>query len=89
MTTAIVDLGGNVYVLGYSPRGENQDWTVGIQDPNMARGSVLGSIKERNKTLVTSGIYERYLEVDGKNTIICSIQKRVTRSTTISQVSRS
>lgn len=66
VTTAIVDLGGNVYVLGHSPRGENQDWTVGIQDPNMARGSVLGSIKERNKTLVTSGIYERYLEVDGK-----------------------
>ena len=74
VTTAIVDLGGNVYVLGHSPRGENQDWTVGIQDPNMARGSVLGSIKERNKTLVTSGIYERYLEVDGKNTIICLIQ---------------
>ena len=66
VTTAIVDLGGNVYVLGHSPRGENQDWTVGIQDPNMACGSVLGSIKERNKTLVTSGIYERYLEVDGK-----------------------
>ena len=66
VTTAIVDLGGTVYVLGHSPRGEHQEWTVGIQDPNMARGSVLGSIKERNKTLVTSGIYERYLEVDGK-----------------------
>lgn len=66
VTTAIVDLGGNVYVLGHSPRGEDQDWTVGIQDPNLARGSVLGTIKERNKTLVTSGIYERYLEVDGK-----------------------
>ena len=65
VTTAIVDLGGNVYVLGHSPKGEDQDWTVGIQDPNLARGSVLGSIKERNKTLVTSGIYERYLEVDG------------------------
>ena len=66
VTTAIVDLGGNVYVLGHSPRGEDQDWTVGIQDPNLARGSVLGTIKERNKTLVTSGIYERYLEVDDK-----------------------
>lgn len=65
VTTAIVDLGGNVYVLGHSPRGENQDWNVGIQDPNLARGSVLGTIKEKNKTLVTSGIYERYLEVDG------------------------
>lgn len=66
VTTAIVDLGGNVYVLGHSPRAKNADWNVGIQDPNLSRGSVLGSIKESNKTLVTSGIYERYLEVDGK-----------------------
>ncbi|MFV0561138.1 MAG: FAD:protein FMN transferase [Enterococcus sp.] len=66
VTTAIVDLGGNVYVMGHSPRGEDEDWNVGIQDPNLSRGSILGSIKESNKTLVTSGIYERYLEVDGE-----------------------
>jgi len=66
VTTAIVDLGGNVYVLGHSPRGVDMDWTVGIQDPNKARNTVLGSIPERNKTLVTSGIYERFLKVDGK-----------------------
>ena len=55
----------------------------------MARGSVLGSIKERNKTLVTSGIYERYLEVDGKKYHHLFDPKRVIRSTMISQVSRS
>ncbi len=66
VTTAVVDLGGNVYVLGHSPRGEDADWTVGIQDPNKSRNTVLGTVIERNKTLVTSGIYERYLEVDGK-----------------------
>lgn len=65
VTTAIVDLGGNVYVLGHSPRGEDTPWTVGIQDPNQSRGTILGTIHEKNKTLVTSGIYERYLEVDG------------------------
>ncbi|WP_265456497.1 FAD:protein FMN transferase [Enterococcus sp. HY326] len=65
VTTAIVDLGGNVYVLGHSPRGEDQPWTVGIQDPNQSRGTVLGTIPETDKSLVTSGIYERYLEVDG------------------------
>lgn len=65
VTTAIVDLGGNVYVLGHSARGEDQPWTVGIQDPNEARGQILGKIQETDKTLVTSGIYERYLEVDG------------------------
>ncbi|MHC5228032.1 FAD:protein FMN transferase [Enterococcus sp. LJL99] len=66
VTTAIVDLGGNIYVLGNSPREEGADWNVGIQDPNQARNTVIGKIKESNKTLVTSGIYERYLEVDGQ-----------------------
>lgn len=66
VTTAIIDLGGNVFVMGHSPRGADEPWTIGIQDPNSARGNVLGTIKEANKTVVTSGIYERYLEVDGK-----------------------
>lgn len=66
VTTAIVDLGGNIYVLGNSPREKGADWNVGIQDPNQARNTVIGKIQESNKTLVTSGIYERYLEVDGQ-----------------------
>ncbi len=69
VTTAIVDLGGNIYVLGNSIRSTADDqvkWTVGIQDPNQARNVVLGQIPESNKSLVTSGIYERYLKVDGK-----------------------
>lgn len=67
VTTAIIDLGGNVYVMGHSPRGnQKEDWTVGIQDPNQARNVVLGSVPESNMSLVTSGIYERYLEADGK-----------------------
>ena len=65
VTTAIVDLGGNVYVLGKSPRGKDTPWTVGIQDPNQARNVTVGSVLASNQTLVTSGIYERYLEVDG------------------------
>ncbi|WP_186578947.1 FAD:protein FMN transferase [Aquibacillus kalidii] len=63
VTTAIVDLGGNIYVLGNNPSGE--PWTVGIQDPFSARGEVIGKLPETNKSIVTSGIYERYLEVDG------------------------
>lgn len=65
VNSAIVDLGGNVYVLGHSNRGSDQPWNVGIQDPNKNRGSIVGSLKEMNKTIVTSGIYERFLEVDG------------------------
>lgn len=66
VTSAIIDLGGNIFVMGHSWRGANEDWNVGIQDPNNNRGTILGSIKESDKTIVTSGIYERFLEVDGE-----------------------
>lgn len=65
VTSAIIDLGGNILVIGYSNRGDHQKWHIGIQDPNKERGSILGVINEANRTVVTSGIYERYLEVDG------------------------
>ncbi|MBS4217420.1 FAD:protein FMN transferase [Bacillus sp. FJAT-49711] len=61
--TAIVDLGGNIYVMGKNPTGK--DWTVGIQDPFSPRGEIVGKVSESNKSIVTSGIYERFIEVDG------------------------
>ncbi|WP_163654628.1 FAD:protein FMN transferase [Listeria sp. PSOL-1] len=64
VTTSIIDLGGNVIVQGESPKGG--DWNVGIQDPFSPRGTILGKLPEQNKSIVTSGIYERFLEVDGK-----------------------
>lgn len=64
VTTAIVDLGGNIFVLGNHPSGDA--WTVGIQDPNAARGSTVGKVNRSNESIVTSGVYERYLEVDGE-----------------------
>lgn len=64
VTTAIIDLGGNIYVKGNNPSG--REWTVGVQDPFSERGETVGKINASNKSIVTSGIYERYLEVDGK-----------------------
>lgn len=66
VTTAVVDLGGNVYVLGDSPKKDKELWTVGIQDPNQARNKVVGSVTTKNKSLVTSGVYERNLTVNGE-----------------------
>ncbi|MDR2465568.1 MAG: FAD:protein FMN transferase [Streptococcaceae bacterium] len=63
--SSIIDLGGNIYVLGHSFRGDFP-WTVGIQDPNKARNTVIGYLKGENESFVTSGIYERYLKVGGK-----------------------
>lgn len=60
---AIVDLGGNLYIMGLK-NGESE-WKIGIQDPFDDRGNIVGSIEIHDKSVVTSGIYERYIEKDG------------------------
>lgn len=66
VTTAVIDLGGNIVVMGGSPARNGVAWNVGIQDPVESRGTTLGTILEKDKTIVTSGIYERYLKVDNQ-----------------------
>lgn len=63
VTQAIIDLGGNIYALGKKDGVDR--WKVGIQDPNSERGNVVGAIDVSDKTVVTTGIYERFLEKDG------------------------
>lgn len=60
---AIIDLGGNIYTLGTKVDGSH--WKVGVQDPFNPRGDIIGYILTSNQSIVTSGIYERYLEVNG------------------------
>ncbi|MFC4770624.1 FAD:protein FMN transferase [Enterococcus hermanniensis] len=64
VTTAVLDLGGNVYVLGHSPRGKDQRWQVGIRDPKQAN-AIIGEVATKNQTIVTSGTYQRYLKNKG------------------------
>ena len=72
---AIIDLGGNVLALGERSKGKifgkNKDdeenfWRIGIQDPADSRGTYIGVVKVKNKSVVTSGIYERFFEEGGK-----------------------
>lgn len=61
---AIVNLGGNVFTLGKKLDGN--DWNIGIQDPFGERDKTIGVLKSSDKTIVTSGVYERYFEEKGK-----------------------
>jgi FAD:protein FMN transferase len=61
---AVIDLGGNVMVLGARPDGK--PWRVGLQDPYEQRGSLLGVASLVDESMVTSGVYERYLDSGGK-----------------------
>lgn len=60
---AIIDLGGNIYVHGIKAQGV--PWKIGIQNPLDSRGGYLGIVEIEDKSLVTSGDYERFFEYDG------------------------
>lgn len=72
VVSAIVDLGGNIVAIGgktsqIAASGDTQetDFKIGIKDPLSSSGGLLELIPCKNKTVVTSGTYERYFEKDG------------------------
>jgi thiamine biosynthesis lipoprotein len=62
--SALVDLGGNIFAMGSKPDGA--PWNIGIQDPGGPRGASIGIVTVTNRTVVTSGVYERYFQKNGK-----------------------
>lgn len=61
---AIINLGGNVLTIGGNPNGS--PWRIAIQDPFNPRGDFIGVVTVKDKTVVTSGTYERFFEENGK-----------------------
>ncbi|MFD1465484.1 FAD:protein FMN transferase [Lapidilactobacillus mulanensis] len=64
--SALLDLGGNVYALGPMHDHEDGLWRIGIQDPTLPRGNYKKVVRIQNQSVVTSGIYERSLIVNGQ-----------------------
>jgi len=60
--SAMLNLGGNVALLGTKPDGTG--WRIAIQDPKK-NGNYLGVVEAKDCFIITSGGYERYFEEDG------------------------
>ena len=60
---AIIDLGHNILLVGSKPDGS--PWRVGVQDPDGTGGEYAAVIEADGLSVVTSGTYERYFELDG------------------------
>ena len=62
--SALIDLGGNIFALG--SKEDNTPWKIGIQNPLKPRGEYVGILSVKDKSVVTSGNYERYFMKDGR-----------------------
>jgi len=62
VTSGIVNLGGNVQVLGKKP--DASLWNVAIKNP-LDTSSHLGFVSTYDKAIITSGAYERNFEANG------------------------
>ena len=60
--SALINAGGNIYAYGKKP--DNTDWKVGLKDP---RGEgIIATLPLRDKSIATSGDYERFFIIEGK-----------------------
>ena len=63
--SGMINLGGNILTIGENPTYQ-RPWRIGIQNPILDRGEHVAVIAISDASVVTSGIYERQLVVDGK-----------------------
>ena len=63
VSSGLLNLGGNVLTIGSRPDGSS--WNIGIQKPFDDQEPIADVVKIKDKTVVSSGIYERYFEQDG------------------------
>lgn len=61
--SAIINLGGNALLVG--AKTDDSSFTVGIEKPFSGSGEYITTVSATDKSVVTSGIYERYFELDG------------------------
>jgi FAD:protein FMN transferase len=64
VSSALLNIGGNVKALGCNPDGE--PWRVGVAYPDSHSTQSIGILNVKNRSVVTSGAYERGFLHNGK-----------------------
>jgi thiamine biosynthesis lipoprotein len=57
VVSAMINLGGNVYALGF--RADESPWRVGVRKPGKNADEIACAMQITDRSVVTSGIYER------------------------------
>lgn len=64
VNSAIINLGGNILCVGEKP--SNEPFNIGIQKPFADRNEVIATMDIKDKSVVTSGVYERHFKLGDK-----------------------
>lgn len=64
ITSATINLGGNVLTIGSRP--DKDPFRIGIQKPFASTGEIALALPVTDLSVVSSGVYERYFESDGR-----------------------
>lgn len=62
VSSAIINLGGNIYAIGRKPDGRK--FRIGIANPD--GGAYIAEVEASDSAVVTSGAYERFSDIDGR-----------------------
>lgn len=65
VTSAILNLGGNVLCIGGKPDGS--PFVIGLQMPFEDHNTTFANLEIRDLSVVSSGVYERHFVIDGVN----------------------
>lgn len=67
LKNGILSVGGDVAIIGDSPVRENGKYAIAVQSPDVNNDNSYASIVYvTNTSVVTSGDYQRYFEIDGR-----------------------
>ncbi len=62
--SAIINLGGNLLCIGDKP--DHTPFQIGIQKPYADRNETIATMEISDQSVVSSGVYERFFEINGK-----------------------
>ncbi len=66
-SSGAISIGGNVFTFGYKNDDGETLWNIGIENPDRTADDYLLNVAVTDVSIVTSGDYQRYYTVDGKN----------------------
>ncbi|MDD7305486.1 MAG: FAD:protein FMN transferase [Peptoniphilaceae bacterium] len=66
LKNGILSVGGDVAIIGDNPTRDKKKFAIAVQDPDLSKEDFSSVVYVTNTSVVTSGDYQRYFEINGR-----------------------